>query len=322
MKNGENLPTPVNSNGYPVALPPSISAMLYKFSYEAVKKEVHPTNAEMIAVRDWFATYFTQTFKTFDRKAVGRKISPADEIMQIALAVLHYIAPCLPKAERERVFIPMNVLLKAISERWEDTAAPALGALQHLHELENIVMLKTDKALQWSQSGATRTNDELRKRGQGILDEYANERRELKKELGKLSAQLLQANPNELKETLAQMKADICAAVFDTAGKTQCTIAEEARKVCAEVRGLKGKRDAKDMKQNQRERAAQWLIAENAAGRKASIVDAARHFETEIQAEKIKGGYSDADSIMTALNKHAAALCIEQFITRRNRSGE
>lgn len=304
-KRGENLPTPANGNGYPVTLPPSISDIL--------KMRTMPTQAQMIAVRDWFATYFTQTFRTFDRKTVGRRISPADELMQTAFAFLHIIAPCLPKAERERVYIPLNVLLKAIAERWEDTAAPALGALQHVYELENIVMIKTDKVYQWAKSGATRDNDELRKRGQGILDEYANERRELKKELGKLSAQLLQANPNELKETLAQMKADICVALFDTADKTQHIITENAEKVRADVRGLKNKSDKKEMKRKQRERAAQWLKDENAAGRKASIVDAARQFGNEIRAEKIKGGYEDVASLCTALNKYAKSLGIEQF---------
>jgi len=72
-----------------------------------------------------------------------------------------------------------------------------------------------------------------------------------------------------------------------------------------------------DMKQRQRERSAQWLIAERAAGRKASIVDAARHFGNAIEAEKGKGGYADADSLQTALNKKAKELGIAQYKTSK-----
>lgn len=88
----------------------------------------------------------------------------------------------------------------------------------------------------------------------------------------------------------------------------------------AEVRKLKNKRDAKEMTRKQRERAADWLKAENAAGRKASIVDAARQFGNEIQAEKIKGGYVDVASLCTALNRCAVKLDIAQFKdTKRGR---
>jgi len=74
---------------------------------------------------------------------------------------------------------------------------------------------------------------------------------------------------------------------------------------------------APDMKQAQRERAAQWLIAENAAGHKTSIVDAARHFGNEIEAEKIKGGYEDVESLKSALYKFAEELGIVQFKDRK-----
>lgn len=77
-----------------------------------------------------------------------------------------------------------------------------------------------------------------------------------------------------------------------------------------------------DMKQEQRERAARWLIAENAAGHKASVVDAGRQFGNEIEAEKAKGGYKNVESLIKALNSHAGTLGIEQFITRRKGNGK
>ena len=75
--------------------------------------------------------------------------------------------------------------------------------------------------------------------------------------------------------------------------------------------------DAKKTKQNQRERAAKWLKNEHAAGRKASVVDAARQYGNELASEKINGGYKDTDSLLTGLNKYAKKLGIEQFIHRR-----
>ena len=76
---------------------------------------------------------------------------------------------------------------------------------------------------------------------------------------------------------------------------------------------------APDMKQMQRERAAQWLTNEHAEGRKASVVDAARQFGNEIEAEKIKGGYSSQGSLITALNKQADELGISKYIERRGK---
>jgi len=88
-------------------------------------------------------------------------------------------------------------------------------------------------------------------------------------------------------------------------------------------RALKGERDKQDavaMKQEQRERAAQWLKNTNADKPKDewfSIVDAARHFGNEIEDEKGKGGYADADSLQTALNKKAKELGIAQYKTSK-----
>lgn len=76
---------------------------------------------------------------------------------------------------------------------------------------------------------------------------------------------------------------------------------------------------APDMKQRQRERAARWLINEHAEGRKASVVDAARQFGNEIEAEKSEGGYSSQGALITALNKRADELGISKYIKRRGK---
>jgi len=128
-----------------------------------------------------------------------------------------------------------------------------------------------------------------------------------------------QAEPADNKAWV-QAKADICAEVAATAEKTQGMIVDGEKKICRELRTIKGKRNANDMKQTQRERAANWLKDINADKPKdewLSIEDAARQFGNEIEAEKGKGGYATVEALRSALYRQAKELGIAQYKTSK-----
>lgn len=69
----------------------------------------------------------------------------------------------------------------------------------------------------------------------------------------------------------------------------------------------------KQLRQKQLERAAQWMKDERQAGRTPTIPEAAAHFESEIESERGRGGYSSVEAFTTALHREKAALGIAAF---------
>lgn len=69
----------------------------------------------------------------------------------------------------------------------------------------------------------------------------------------------------------------------------------------------------KQLRQHQRERAAQWMKDERQAGRTPTIPEAAAHFESEIESERGRGGYSSVEAFTTALHREKEALGIAAF---------
>lgn len=73
----------------------------------------------------------------------------------------------------------------------------------------------------------------------------------------------------------------------------------------------------KQLRQHQRERAAQWMKDERQAGRTPTIPEAAAHFESEIESERGRGGYSSVEAFTTALHREKAALGIAAFASHK-----
>ena len=69
----------------------------------------------------------------------------------------------------------------------------------------------------------------------------------------------------------------------------------------------------KQLRQKQLERTAQWMKDEQQAGRTPTIPEAAAHFESEIESERGRGGYSSVEALTTALHREKAALGIAAF---------
>ena len=148
---------------------------------------------QVILVRDWYKKYFTQVFRTFPRKTVGKKISPADQNMSMALNLLPAGARKLPPSERPLLFIPLEILLRAIADAWEDASSPALSALHHWGEVKEFYVKKYKDGLEPMSPKSARA-------------EIARVNRHLEKtkeDLNRLSIQLLNANQDDIKQTLA-----------------------------------------------------------------------------------------------------------------------
>ena len=73
----------------------------------------------------------------------------------------------------------------------------------------------------------------------------------------------------------------------------------------------------KQLRQYQRERAAQWMKDEQQAGRTPTIPEAAARFESEIKSERGRGGYSSVEAFTTALHREKAALGIAAFASNK-----
>ena len=156
---------------------------------------------QVACVRDWYTKYFMQVFRTFTRELVGKRISPGDETMRTALDLLPTGARELPPGERVKCFLPLEVLLRAIADAWEDAAAPALSAAYHWCEVENFFVHEYGdgkKPMPVSEA-------------QAKIDEVNGHIAATKADLNKLSAQLLKATPDELKQTLEDIKGAIAS---------------------------------------------------------------------------------------------------------------
>ena len=71
-----------------------------------------------------------------------------------------------------------------------------------------------------------------------------------------------------------------------------------------------------EVKTMQRERAADWIKAEDTDGNAPSIAQAAQQFGNEIEAERETGGYANVEALRTALYKSADELGIAKFKKR------
>ena len=78
-----------------------------------------------------------------------------------------------------------------------------------------------------------------------------------------------------------------------------------------------GMETPKQLRQKQLERAAQWMKDERQAGRTPTIPEAAAHFESEIESERGRGGYSSVEAFTTALHREKAALGIAEFASHK-----
>lgn len=148
---------------------------------------------QVILIRDWYKRYFTQVFRTYPRETVGKRISPADHNMDIALSVLPAGARELPPSERDLLFVPLEILLRAIADAWEDASAPALSALHHWGEVKRFYVNKY-------KDGREPMSPEAARAEIARVDRHLDETRE---DLNRLSTQLLNANQDDLKQTLA-----------------------------------------------------------------------------------------------------------------------
>ena len=73
----------------------------------------------------------------------------------------------------------------------------------------------------------------------------------------------------------------------------------------------------KQLRRKQLERAAQWMKDERQAGRTPTIPEAAAHFESEIESDRRRGGYSSVEAFTTALHREKAALGIAAFASHK-----
>ena len=164
--------------------------------FDAANRGELTTEQQVVAFRDWYTAYFTQVFRTYTRETVGKKISPGDWHMKTALDMLPVGAIELPPHERAKCFFPLEMLLRAIADAWEDAAAPALSAAYHWGEVKRFHVHEYGDG----------TKPMPAARAQEKIDEVDGHLRDMKAELNELSAQLLKANPHELQQTLADIK--------------------------------------------------------------------------------------------------------------------
>lgn len=171
-----------------------------------------PMNGEQVTdaaylerLRGWFERYFLATFRTFTRGEIGKRIHPGDPSMTMCISFLRLGIGLVPQKERCRFFIPLKLLLNAIAQAYPDCAAPALGAIERMADLQQEYNRDETEPLQPDEA-------------QRIIERMDAARDGLKDDLRKLSETLLNANADRADKTLAAINAardDIAAVGAD-----------------------------------------------------------------------------------------------------------
>lgn len=209
----------VPANAKPLALPDSPFPM-------PKAGEDSACAAYLARVVSWYEHYFLSTFRTFTRDEIGKRISPGDWHMRMCVSLLASGVVYVPRKDRVKIYAPLKMLLRAIAETWTECAAPALGALDHIAELQGTFNGDDDERI---------TLDEARQLDEKIKAERAG----LKDDLRKLSETLLNANAARADEMLAAinatretLRADIADVRADT---TAAAINSHKAKTAAET---------------------------------------------------------------------------------------
>ena len=113
--------------------------------------------------------------------------------MRMCVSLLASGVVYVPRKDRVKIYAPLKMLLWAIAETWTECAAPALGALDHIAELQGTFNGDDDERI---------TLDKARQLDEKIKAERAG----LKNDLRKLSETLLNANAARADEMLAELK--------------------------------------------------------------------------------------------------------------------
>lgn len=152
-------------------------------------------NAAYLArVEKWYTDYFVGMPLTFTRADVGKAISPGDWYMRMCIKLLACNVIFVPRKDRYKFYAPLKFVLRAIAQTWDECAAPALSAVDHVEELQRLFDVDEKEPIQ---------EDDLKREVAKVDAERAG----LKDDLRKLSETLLNANAARADEMLAAINA-------------------------------------------------------------------------------------------------------------------